>query len=152
VDSLTRSTLAVRALSAAGWEVEYTSGTGNGPAITIHGGPRYYLEPTRQEDGRINEEAPAFLIVVRTPEVGREPAQNWLRGEDTAARGLLGGHVFELDPEASHSTISMTDAALLEGARLDVGNVAQLVIRASPYMLERHRECRVHLRIPKPAP
>ncbi len=34
---------------------------------------------------------------------------------------------------------SMTDAALLEGARLDVGNVAQLVIRAPPYMLERQR-------------
>jgi hypothetical protein len=51
----------------------------------------------------------------------------------------MGGHVFELDPGATHSTISIADAALLEGARLDVGNVAQLVIRAPPYMLERQR-------------
>jgi len=44
-----------------------------------------------------------------------------------------------LDPEATHSTISVTAAELLEGARLEVGNVAQLVIRALPFMLERQR-------------
>jgi hypothetical protein len=126
VDTLSRSTLAVRALSAAGWEVEYTSGTGSGPAITVHGGPRYYMGHARLEDGRINEEVPALLFVVRTPESGREPAQNWLHGGETEEHGHTGGHVFELDPEATHPTISMTDAELLEGARLDVGNVAQL--------------------------